>query len=51
MAEKRLKSILYNRTVDYASRVVKNTDVMNFMESNAIVGKHNDTKKVNKRTF
>lgn len=51
MAEKDLKSILYDRTVDYDDRMVKNTDVMNFMELNAIVGKHNDTKKVNKRTF
>lgn len=34
MAERTLKSILYDRTVDYTSRVVKNTDEMNFMELN-----------------
>lgn len=34
MAEKDLKSILYDRTVDYAYRTVKNKGVINFMDLN-----------------
>lgn len=51
MVEMHLKSILYDRTVDYASRMVKNEGVMNFMKLNGVqkmknpllllVGKHN----------
>lgn len=36
MVEMHLKSILYDRTVDYASRMVKNEGVMNFMKLNGI---------------
>lgn len=36
MVEMHLKSILYDRTVDYASRMVKNERVMNFMKLNGI---------------
>lgn len=36
MAEKSFKSILYDRTVDYASRMVKNAGVMNFMGWNTV---------------
>ncbi len=36
MAEMILKSILYDRTVDYASRMVKNKGVMNCIELKGI---------------